>query len=293
MASNTVVERISESTWNRLREAQRLRVRLGEETLTDLLVLDFLASAPSNVKILPTTKFEEAQQGTDLVVYVRRGANKADIYAVQAKKLSIVGRYDHLKQRSGQTQQWQIDVLERYAKKWRAVPLYLLFNHVDDRDLTPDYWHCCQQTVDKRQFGCTLVPSWRIREAISIRGCRTFGYVHLDQAALPWRCAFDCPNNRTMWGRIREKTEESYREFFSRDRQELLPSLSHDQYQDMDFSSGVEEWPSDLWEREPSSLSVDYLSSLYPRSTDDFANRFLRDPLSLPRWLILVNSSDS
>ena len=218
MAESTIAERIAESTWNRLREVQQLRkaqlyVRLGEETLTDLLALDFLVSRPSNIKFFQTTKSEEAVQGTDLVVCVRRSANRADLYAVQAKRLGVTGRYDSLKHWSGNG--YQINVLEEYARGSKAIPLYLLFNHVDDKNLKSEYWRCCQQ-ADKRQFGCTLVPSWRIRDAISERGRRTFDYIHSDRAALPWRCAFDCPNNRTMWGQIREKAEESRHERFSR-----------------------------------------------------------------------------
>ena len=100
MTNNTVAERIAESTWNRLRESRRLHVRLGEETLTDLLILDFLVSAPShNIRFIQTTKPKEAVQGTDLEIWVRYGGNAADIYAVQAKKLHE-GNYNCLNVRS-------------------------------------------------------------------------------------------------------------------------------------------------------------------------------------------------
>ena len=301
MASNTIAERIAESVWNRLGESWRLHVRLGEETLTDLLVLDFSTSALShNIKLLQTTKPQEAVQGTDLVVCVRRGTNNADIYAIQAKKLHR-RRYNCL-------DGTQMNTLENYARKSRAIPLYLLFNHVDYRVLNPSYWHCCQPR-DERQFGCTLVPSWRIREAISNHGCRTFGYIHSDRAALPWRCAFDCPNSRVMWDQIREKAKESYHErspenLFSPEdagpeigeaRQQTLPLFStfYDLYGEMNFEDGVGEWPSALWDRETSFLSADDLSLLYRGSIDEGADGFLRYPLAPPRWLILVNSDNS
>ena len=305
MAESTVAERIAESTWHRLGASRDLRVRLGEETLTDLLVLDFSMSVPRHkIKFIQTTKNDEAKQGTDLVVYVRRDANKADIYAVQAKRLCVTRRYDSLNHRSSNGH--QINVLEDYAGESKAIPLYLLFNHVDDKDLKSDYWHCCQQTRDKRQFGCTLVPSWRIRNAISMRGCRTFNYIHSDSAALPWRCAFACPNNPTAWGRIREKAEESRRERFSqnlpssdeaklritRDRQTILPdsSLSYDQYEGVNFSSGAAEWPSDLWDSGTSLLSMRELSLSAIAESDDVALRYQVTP---PRWIMLVNSEDS
>lgn len=309
MTNNTVAARaarIAESTWERLRKARDPRVRLGEETLTDLLVLDFLMSVPRHkIDFLQTTKHDEPKQGTDLVVCVRRGTKNADIYAIQAKKLSAKRRYDHLHPRSGDRH--QIDILEDYATRAKGVvPLYLLFNHVDDKDLDST-WQCCQ-TMDKRQFGCTLVPSWRIRDAISKRGCRTFNYIHSDRAALPWRCAFACPKGQTMWDQIREKARESYRERFSqnfpsseeaglrvRNRQAVLSSFPYDQYANMDFSSGLGVWPSDLWDRGPSSPLVDDidLNRLYGGSAIEAVNRLRISPLPPPRWLVLVNSDDS
>ncbi len=292
MASHTVAERIAESTWNRLRGARNLGVRLGEETLTDLLVLDFLVSKPSNIKFFQTTKPQEAVQGTDLVVCVRRDANKADIYAVQAKRLSVTRRYDSLNHWSGQTQQRQIDVLERYAEEQKAIPLYLLFNYVDDQSATR--WHCCRQTIDKRQFGCTLVPSWQIRKAVSKRGYRTFDYIHSDRAALPWRCAFACLNNQTAWGRIREKAEESRRELFSGNRRAILRSFPYDQYANMDFSSGLGVWPSDLWNSDISFLSAEEARRSYRASTSSQAKvRENSPPIFLPRWIMLMNSDDN
>ena len=295
MTNNTVAakiaERIAESAWHRLGASRDLDVRLGEETLTDLLVLDFSMSVPRHkIKFIPTTKPKEAVQGTDLVVYVRRDTNKADIYAVQAKRL-YERSYNCLNAQSGSSNGHQINILEDYAMALRAIPLYLLFNHVDDKD-SDSAWQCCQ-TIDKRQFGCTLVPSWRVRDAISTRGCRTFKYIHSDLAALPWRCAFACPKNPTAWDRIREKAEESRERFaldFSspekanlrtRNRQKIPPpsSLSSDQYEGVNFSSGVGEWPSDSWNSGTSSMRD--LGLLY------------HGAVAPPRRIMLVNGDDS
>lgn len=84
----------------------------------------------------------------------------------------------------------QIDLLNTFAHRYRAIPLYLLYNHFDSCNPT-DYWHCCKP-FDVEQFGCTLVPSWRIDCAISQRGQRTFPAIHVGASSLPWRCVFDC-----------------------------------------------------------------------------------------------------
>ena len=290
MSRRDIAERIAANTWERLGTSRRLHTRLGEETLTDLLVLDFLSSvSPSEVRVVQTTKLQEASQGTDLVVYVRQDTQTADIYAVQAKKLSDEGRYAHLNPWAGQTQRLQIDVLEQYAQQLRAIPLYLLFNHVVGQNVAAPSWHCCQQPPDTRQFGCTLVPSWCIRNAISMRGGRTFEYVHTDPAALPWRCAFDCPNNRMAWSRIREKAKESHRQRFptrfpSFDKAGPELDRHHSQYADIDFRSGVGEWPYDVWDRGTSPLSVE--------DTTRLCGARIFGSLFFPRWLVLVNSND-
>lgn len=290
MSRRAVAERIAANTWERLGTSRRLHARLGEETLTDLLVLDFLSFVSSyEVQVVQTTKSQEARQGTDLVVYVRQDTQTADIYAVQAKKLSNAGRYDHLNPRAGQTQRLQIDVLEQYAQQLRAIPLYLLFNHVVSQNVAAPSWHCCQQPLDTRQFGCTLVPSWCIRDAISTYGGRTFEYVHADLAALPWRCTFDCPNNRMAWSRIREKAGESHRQRFpthfpSFDKAGSELDSRHNQYADIDFRSGVGEWPHDVWDHGTSLLSVEDATRL--------CGARIFGSLFFPRWLVLVNNND-
>lgn len=309
-ANSTVAEQIAQDTWARLKLSQRFDTRLGEETLTDLLVLDLVSQMPNrSLMVFPTSKIKEATQGTDLVVCVHRGGTKTDVYAIQAKKLYPTGRYGALKARSGNTSQLQIDTLERYAMKINAIPLYLLYNYVDGAATFKKCWHCCQSTVDKEQFGCTLAPSWRIRRAILLR-CRTFANIHsgrdnwtkrIDQSALPWRCAFDCPNERP-WEQVRARAKESHDIFLNRGcfsgdaRSEIL--------RDMNFESGQGVWPGNLWEqggsfptvRDMKSRCKEEILGLFGsriEAADDTGEIFLSDMPLLPRWLLLVgNESD-
>ena len=47
----TSTELIAEDTWRRVKESWDHGVRLGEETLTDLLILDFMRFKPSHYKL--------------------------------------------------------------------------------------------------------------------------------------------------------------------------------------------------------------------------------------------------
>lgn len=189
----TPAERIASDTWRRLGQAELLGARLGEETLTDLLILDMLPHQKASAfSIYHPTKPEEFLSGADLLICIRYPGGSGRRLALQAKKLYLTGRYDTLAHRDASGTR-QIDKLDRFARGWGAVPAYLLFNHVDPLPFHPSCWHCCC-TRDAEQFGCTLVPSWRIRRAIKDRGGRTFPAIHAHAPARPWRCVFDCNN---------------------------------------------------------------------------------------------------
>ena len=187
----TPAERIASDTWRRLGQADLLGARLGEETLTDLLVLDMLPHRSTNAfSIHHPAKSQESLIGADLLVCIRYPSGSGRRLALQAKKLYSTGRYGALNHKdiSGT---YQIDKLDKFARWWGAVPAYLLYNHVDPLPFHMPYWHCCRDP-DAEQFGCTLVPTWCIRQAIRHRGGRTFQWIHAHEPNRPWRCVFDC-----------------------------------------------------------------------------------------------------
>ena len=187
----TPAERIASDTWRRLGQAELLKARLGEETLTDLLVLDMLPHQRVNgFSIRHLTKQEESLFGADLLLCIRYPCGSGRRLALQAKKLYSTGRYGALAH-TGVSGVDQIDRLDQFARRWGAASAYLLYNHVDPLPLDQSYWHCCRPHKAE-QLGCTLVPSWSIRQAIGSRGGRTFRKIHEREPNRPWRCVFDC-----------------------------------------------------------------------------------------------------
>ena len=202
----TPAKRISADIWERIEQSWIHKVRLGEETLTDLLILDLARYAPEGVRLFQTPKAQEAQCGTDLEIIISTGGRFIAL-AIQAKKLYRSGRYDHLNARVGGTNFPQIDILERYSRRVRAIPLYLLYNFVDETWERPyRIWalrhvhYYCSTIGHIQQLGCTFAPSWRIRQAIENRGCRTFEWIHNHIGVFPWHCLFDCPYTR--WNKL-------------------------------------------------------------------------------------------
>lgn len=268
MLSPTPAERISEDTWNRLKQAQELEVRLGEETLTDILTLDFAGLAGTHdIKLFQTPKPEEARKGTDLEVFLNTGGSAAIRYAIQAKKLYPYKGYIHINAKAGKSGRFQIDVLEDHAKRVGAIPFYLLFNYVDHAEASR-CWNCCECAVDEKQLGCTLVPSWHVREAIRRRGCRTLDFLHSDSESLPWRCRFEC-RKRLPW----EMKFESRRQHFPLE----LSFSDSDRW--VNFEPREGDWPEWLWAQEQSIISENKAEEMFPGTTKETA-------LPRPRMLI-------
>ena len=192
-------EQIAKDTWGRLKQSRELQVRLGEETLTYLLVLEFKRLMGDRTKLFQSTKFQESKRGTDVEMRIHAGGNRAIAFALQAKKLKQDEGYRGLETRAKSSDTLQLDMLEKYAEKVRAVPFYLLYIYVCLDDLHP-YWHCRgRPDEDHEQLGCSVVPSCIIRQAIrKKRGRRNFDWIHKSGAALPWRCLFNCPHQCTL-----------------------------------------------------------------------------------------------
>ena len=271
----TPAERISEDTWNRLKQAQEFEVRLGEETLTDILSLDFARLAGTHeIKLFQTPKPEEARKGTDLEVFLNTGGGATIRYAIQAKKLYPDKGYIHINAKAGKSGRFQIDVLEDHSRHVGAIPLYLLFNYIDHAEASR-CWNCCKCAVDEKQLGCTLVPSWYIREAIGRRGCRTFDFLHSGLEALPLRCRFDCPN-RSPW-EIKFEPQRHHLPLLT-DIDAAYPTP----YSWVNFEPRDRDWPEWLWTRDQHILSADEARELFPGSTKE---------TPLPRRILLVGQN--
>ena len=190
----TPAERFAQRTWSTLGRANQLRARFGEETLTDLLVLDMLPHQRARgFWLRPTTKHEEHWCGADLFVAVRHPTGNWSRFALQAKKLYPDDTYPMLN--GGRKCARQLDKLERFARQLHALPLYLLYNHSNTAQ-SSEHWHC-PQPFAVGQLGCTLVPSWHVRSMISRPPPRDFDLAHKICQSRPWRCAFDCPEAET------------------------------------------------------------------------------------------------
>ena len=185
--------------WERLgyvRESIKSRgvlgpVRFGEETITDLLLMDLFVQGSTVALFSQTSKPNESIWGTDFELWLGSERLGWLRFAIQAKKLDLrTDRYASLTQSNVNGP--QIDLLEQYAKRNGAAPLYCLYNHTDSADEL-DHWHCCTGPANLKELGCSVTPSSNIRKAIGQWKGKNFHSIHRRKSTLPWKCLVSCP----------------------------------------------------------------------------------------------------
>jgi Family of unknown function (DUF6615) len=194
------LEELAVDVWEHLRDAQSLDVRFGEETITDLLLLDLKRQSSAHIRVFQTRKHLEALQGTDWEWWI--GSDRVGWlrYAVQAKRLQInSGQYRSLGHRIGHARHaLQIDALNKYAAANFAIPIYCFYNFVSGRAAVRA-WQCCQQLVEEQQLGCTITPSHIVQRALAKYGGKNLRWIHSHRQSIPWRCLVGCPRVQQLY----------------------------------------------------------------------------------------------
>ncbi len=187
---DVLLQTLAEDTWENLREAKRLSVRYGEETITDILMLGLRRKGFKLFK--QTSLRDEAKYGTDFECWLGNCNMGWVGYAVQAKKLDFrTGNYRYLGHVVKGQKKRQVKILKAYAKARKLTPRYCLYSHsfnVDRADL-----RCCSRQFPEGELGCTMTPAGAIEWAIATPGGKDFRSLQRDPRTVPWRCLAICP----------------------------------------------------------------------------------------------------
>lgn len=195
---NKILEKVSQDIWFNLRDTTRAKIRYGEETITDYILLEILRSENKDISVIQTPKITEKEKGTDWEWWI--GTEKLGWlrYAIQAKKLDSKSlNYKSLNYKTGKRpfQKRQIDVLKRYAEKNNAIPLYCFYNYVsvDNNDDLMSYWHQDIREYQIEQFGWTCSPLENVLNILdaNVRGNKNFHNIHNEKETFPIRYLTD------------------------------------------------------------------------------------------------------
>lgn len=184
-------EEIANNTWINLKDAKRLGIFYGEETITNNILLYLARLNLPSIKIIQTPKNIEAKQGTDWEWWIGSKNIGWLRYAVQAKKL-YKPYYDQLNHKVGKEKKCQNIILKEYAEANKAIPLYALYNYIE-LDNYKQFWNCKNSEPVVTQFGCTVTPLKNVTKAIGEKGGRTFEKIHEFPETIPLKCLVCCP----------------------------------------------------------------------------------------------------
>lgn len=182
-------ERLAEATWDRICYGEELDCRQSETTITDINLLELRRARLRSVRVEKASPPKEARTGLDWEWWIGSDLFGWWRYAVQAKKLSARDSYA-LRHRVGG--QFQLTLLEKYARANGCIPLYCFYNYVDAHD-NWKYWSC-NLPFDEPQLGCTVANLDIVRKCFRRGARKGFRSIHKHDGALPWRCLVRCPH---------------------------------------------------------------------------------------------------
>lgn len=184
-------ERLASETWKKIPLGHRFNCRHLETTFNDDHIFEMAIARIPGVRIYKAHGTDERECGFDWEWWIG-SPGRFWRYSVQAKLLAPNDRYRHLRHWVRGKSQWQFEILESFSWSQGSIPLYCFYNSVSS-GVAKAAWHC-RLPFDAEQLGCTLVPLDAVRPYTAGYKCRSFGNLHTNQYALPWRCIVTCPN---------------------------------------------------------------------------------------------------
>jgi len=182
-------EKLSSQTWLDLRDAEQMGHELGEESITDFLILALKRLHRYEMWI---NKFNKAQEGrtTGADWEWWFGANSRWFgMRVQAKKIDTgTLKYTGLYHTVRKGRRKQINLLLRDARRRRLYPLYCFYSYWDTRKVDLP-WSCCSFPPQEELCGCTIADAYAVRQKMRMRAITV---KDLSSIWLPWVCLVCC-----------------------------------------------------------------------------------------------------
>jgi len=162
MEIDEILIKSSTWTWNKLREARKLGFQLGEESITDFLILNIKKHGGSKLRVDSFTRHKESLNGADWEWWFTGPSGKWVGMRIQAKVLKLdTEKYEHLHHHNKNGQ--QVDLLVQDALRNRMIPAYCMFtNWEPSKYNTP--WKCKSHKTSVRHYGTALLSSKKVKQ---------------------------------------------------------------------------------------------------------------------------------
>src|SRR5690554_1030718 len=173
--------------WNKLREARTLDFQVGEESLTDFLVLNIKKWGVGKISIDTFTRHAESLNGSDWEWWFTGPSGKWLGMRVQAKVLNVASeKYEHLHHKNKHG--FQVDLLIKDAKKNGLVPLYCMYTNWDPKKYKAS-WQCNTYKPTVRHYGTSILSPYEVKKIQCNKETRLSSVIN---SLKPMHCIFCC-----------------------------------------------------------------------------------------------------
>lgn len=181
--------KLSSKTWLDLGDAQRMGHEIGEESITDFLILELKRHHRYELWINKFTKPQEGRTtGADWEWWFGASGSWFGM-RVQAKKIdSGTLKYTGLYHTVRKGRRKQINLLLRDAKKRKLFPLYCFYSFWD-KEIADLPWSCCSFPPLEELCGCTVADAYAVRAKMK---SQTVSVKDLASIWFPWICLVCC-----------------------------------------------------------------------------------------------------
>lgn len=174
-------------TWDFLAEGARYKLLPGEETLTDINLLELKRRLPTFIYVEKFTRYREGRDtGADWEWWISSHDEWLGL-RVQAKKLDPLTQRYELFRTDAEKALAQSESLMAAAAAGSEERLYPVYCFYNTNCPTPPDPPCSPRQPDGRVFGCTLVAAPVVRELL--RAGKSL-YTDFAPFAIPWSCLF-------------------------------------------------------------------------------------------------------
>ena len=173
-------------TWRSLRNGINTGIELGEETLTDINLLEIQIRHPKDVRAVKFNRIQEGNvTGADWEWWFGSQSGWIGL-RVQAKKLNSSSlKFDSLNHKSRQGK--QVDLLVNNAQKHGLVPMYCFYNYWNQNIVSN--WTCGAHSPPQDLQGCMVSSASHIMSMVSNRDKSLQSVL---TKSLPWSCLVCC-----------------------------------------------------------------------------------------------------
>lgn len=147
--------------WEKIRFYRKADIRISETTLTENLIFDLWNHGRNGALAVEIYEAkDEKSNGNDIEIFVEMSSGYI-LLVCQAKIIDRDGKYRNISYKPGG--QYQIDLLNKYAKKLRGIPGYLFYNFIYDHN-TINSLELHRNNLPALHYGMSFCPSTFIRK---------------------------------------------------------------------------------------------------------------------------------